>query len=163
MIFYSLPFLIMKTSPSSDSWQLAQLIIFLFIPTAGLKHIMISYQWGVKEQVLKLRQRLKTAGYRVWIDVEQMCKFYYNLNGAFSLLGSLWTRHMKSYDVSVHRLANVKVCGFSHVNDILSWVVGYAWLLTTVNMLWLDNRIDLISIFQLYCCCHCSILLLLLL
>ena len=40
-----------------------------------LTHIMISYQWDVQEEVLKIRQRLKAAGYRVWIDVEQMCKF----------------------------------------------------------------------------------------
>ena len=38
----------------------------------GELHIMISYQWDVKQEVLKFRRRLAEAGYRVWIDVEQM-------------------------------------------------------------------------------------------
>lgn len=33
---------------------------------------MISYQHGVKQEVLKLRQRLKQEGFNVWIDVENM-------------------------------------------------------------------------------------------
>jgi len=37
-----------------------------------IKHIMISYQWDVKKEVLQLRKKLKEAGLRVWIDVEQM-------------------------------------------------------------------------------------------
>jgi len=37
---------------------------------------MISYQWDVQIEVLKIRKRLKEAGYRVWIDVEHMCKFF---------------------------------------------------------------------------------------
>lgn len=35
---------------------------------------MISYQWDVKPQVLELREKLRKAGYRIWIDVEQMHK-----------------------------------------------------------------------------------------
>lgn len=35
-------------------------------------HIMLSYQWDVKQEVLQVRQRLREAGFRVWIDVEQM-------------------------------------------------------------------------------------------
>ncbi|XP_067948798.1 uncharacterized protein [Watersipora subatra] len=41
---------------------------------AILPHIMISYQWDVKKNVLKFRKELRKAGYRVWIDVEQMHK-----------------------------------------------------------------------------------------
>lgn len=37
-----------------------------------IQHIMISYQWDVQIEVLKIRKRLKEAGYRVWIDVEHM-------------------------------------------------------------------------------------------
>jgi len=35
-------------------------------------HVMISYNWGSKETVLQLRDRLKTAGFKIWIDVEHM-------------------------------------------------------------------------------------------
>lgn len=35
---------------------------------------MISYQWDVKPEVLKFREKLKNEGYQVWIDVEQMNK-----------------------------------------------------------------------------------------
>lgn len=41
---------------------------------AGAKggQIMLSYNWGVKHAVIKIKDRLKAAGYAVWIDVEQM-------------------------------------------------------------------------------------------
>ncbi|XP_070550084.1 uncharacterized protein [Ptychodera flava] len=35
-------------------------------------HIMISYQWGSQETVLRIANDLKEAGYNVWIDVEYM-------------------------------------------------------------------------------------------
>ncbi|XP_077867610.1 uncharacterized protein LOC102806025 [Saccoglossus kowalevskii] len=35
-------------------------------------HVMISYQWGSQETVLKIATDLKEAGYNVWIDVEYM-------------------------------------------------------------------------------------------
>lgn len=43
-------------------------------PEKQLTHIMISYQWGVQQEVLQFMQRLRKAGYRIWIDVEQMSK-----------------------------------------------------------------------------------------
>ena len=36
------------------------------------KHVMISYQWGAQERMLKLRDELKRAGFKVWMDVEKM-------------------------------------------------------------------------------------------
>ena len=39
-----------------------------------MPHIMISYQWNVKPEVLKFVERLRMEGYRVWIDTEQMHK-----------------------------------------------------------------------------------------
>jgi len=39
--------------------------------TAG--HVFISYQWDSKQTVLKVRDRLRSAGYRVWIDEDDMC------------------------------------------------------------------------------------------
>ena len=38
-------------------------------------HIMISYNWGSKPIVLKVRDRLKAAGFNVWMDVDNMSKF----------------------------------------------------------------------------------------
>ena len=41
---------------------------------ANDKHIFISYQWDTKQTVLEVRNRLKKAGYRVWIDEDDMCE-----------------------------------------------------------------------------------------
>ena len=34
------------------------------------QHLLISYQWGAKSSVFKIKERLKAAGYRVCTDVE---------------------------------------------------------------------------------------------
>jgi len=34
---------------------------------------MISYNWGSQQTVLQLRDQLKSAGFKIWIDVENMC------------------------------------------------------------------------------------------
>ena len=39
---------------------------------------MISYNSGSKETVLQLQDRLNTAGFKTWIDVENMGTYYYN-------------------------------------------------------------------------------------
>jgi len=36
---------------------------------------MISYNWGSKETVLEIRDRLKSAGFKCWIDVENMSTY----------------------------------------------------------------------------------------
>lgn len=36
-------------------------------------HIMISYQWGNKPTMLRVRDNLKAAGFNVWMDVDNMC------------------------------------------------------------------------------------------
>jgi len=36
---------------------------------------MISYNWGVQPAVLEIGERLKAAGFKIWIDVENMCKY----------------------------------------------------------------------------------------
>ncbi|XP_033637503.1 uncharacterized protein LOC117298380 [Asterias rubens] len=36
------------------------------------KHVMISYQWGVQTQMIRLKQHLKKAGFNVWMDVDNM-------------------------------------------------------------------------------------------
>ena len=35
-------------------------------------HIMISYQWNQQDLILRVRDRLREQGYKIWIDVEQM-------------------------------------------------------------------------------------------
>ena len=37
-------------------------------------HVMISYQWDVQKQILKVKDILKAHGFNVWLDVEQMGK-----------------------------------------------------------------------------------------
>lgn len=39
-------------------------------------HVFISYQWDSKHTVLKVRDQLRSAGYRVWIDEDDMCKSF---------------------------------------------------------------------------------------
>ena len=43
------------------------------IPMEG-GHIMISYQWGTKPTMLRVRDKLTQAGYKVWMDVDNMCE-----------------------------------------------------------------------------------------
>ena len=37
-------------------------------------HVFISYQWDSQETILKIADRLKTAGFKLWIDVDNMSK-----------------------------------------------------------------------------------------
>ena len=36
------------------------------------KHIMLSYNWGSKDLMLRIRDRLKEEGYRLWVDMDNM-------------------------------------------------------------------------------------------
>ena len=36
-------------------------------------HVMISYQWDVQKRVVELKNQLQAAGYKVWIDLDDMC------------------------------------------------------------------------------------------
>ena len=36
------------------------------------KHIMLSYQWADQKLILRIRDRLKKEGHKVWIDVDDM-------------------------------------------------------------------------------------------
>ena len=85
------------------------LIFFIIISAVQQQnHIMISYQWDVQPQVLKIRERLKQAGYNVWIDVEQMRK------------GKQWDEiyHL----IEAGRLPKYQVCQYLGV--VLSMVQG---------------------------------------
>ena len=35
---------------------------------------MISYQWDAQDRMLKLRDELRSAGFKVWMDVDKMGK-----------------------------------------------------------------------------------------
>ncbi len=35
-------------------------------------HVMISYQWDVQGTLIKVKNRLQAAGYKIWMDLEQM-------------------------------------------------------------------------------------------
>ncbi|XP_064615557.1 uncharacterized protein LOC135479595 [Liolophura sinensis] len=43
-----------------------------FASPVNVPHVMISYQWDSKPIMLKVKDKLKDAGYKVWMDVEQM-------------------------------------------------------------------------------------------
>ena len=38
----------------------------------GNSHVFISYNWENQPMVLQIKDHLKSAGYNVWLDVEQM-------------------------------------------------------------------------------------------
>ncbi|XP_070554354.1 uncharacterized protein [Ptychodera flava] len=35
-------------------------------------HVMISYNWGVQKRMIRLKEKLKSAGFKVWMDIEKM-------------------------------------------------------------------------------------------
>jgi len=47
---------------------------------------MISYSWDVQQAIFRLRDRLKSKGFKVWIDVENMCKYLLIISFLNSLL-----------------------------------------------------------------------------
>jgi hypothetical protein len=42
-------------------------------PSGGSQHVFISYQWESKQIILLIRDRLKAAGFNIWVDVDNMC------------------------------------------------------------------------------------------
>ena len=40
---------------------------------------MISYQWDCQKLMIKLRDKLKAAGYNVWMDINNMGKIKINI------------------------------------------------------------------------------------
>lgn len=45
--------------------------LFIFSPDDN-SHVMISYNWDAQKRMLKLRDELKQAGYKVWMDIDNM-------------------------------------------------------------------------------------------
>ena len=51
------------------------LLVAIFLPIEkdpNQPHIMISYQWDSQPMMIKVKDRLRHAGYKVWMDVEHM-------------------------------------------------------------------------------------------
>ena len=40
-----------------------------------IPHVMISYHWGSQKTMIYVRDKLKAAGYKVWMDVDNMSEF----------------------------------------------------------------------------------------
>ena len=36
------------------------------------QHVMISYQWDVQGVVIQVRDKLRTLGFKVWLDIDKM-------------------------------------------------------------------------------------------
>ena len=43
-------------------------------------HVLISYQWGAKSSVFKIKERLKAAGYKVCTDVENTGNMFVHIS-----------------------------------------------------------------------------------
>ena len=39
-------------------------------------HVMISYQWGTKPMMIRVRDKLKEAGISIWMDIDNMSKWF---------------------------------------------------------------------------------------
>ena len=39
-------------------------------------HVMISYQWDSQERAVYIRDKLRENGYNVWLDLDEMSKFF---------------------------------------------------------------------------------------
>ena len=52
---------ILATTPTSSS-----------SPDADIPHVMISYHWSGQEIMIRVKEKLKAVGYKVWMDVDNM-------------------------------------------------------------------------------------------
>ena len=46
--------------------------MFSIVCFLSIGHVMISYQWGSKPIMIEIKDRLKAAGFSVWMDIENM-------------------------------------------------------------------------------------------
>ena len=45
---------------------------YFSVKEADIPHVMISYNWSAQQTMMKVRNRLKAAGYKVWMDIDNM-------------------------------------------------------------------------------------------
>ena len=53
---------------------MAYILIFSEVKESNVPHIMISYQWDCQPIMVRVKDKLRQAGYKVWMDVEHMSK-----------------------------------------------------------------------------------------
>ena len=58
--------------------------------SSSTNHVMISYQWASQKRVLDINNFLKKVGYNIWIDVENMSKFF--LKSSARVVGKYFAR-----------------------------------------------------------------------
>ena len=46
-----------------------------FVLDSDIPHVMISYHWGSQKTMIYVRDKLKAAGYKVWMDIDNMSKY----------------------------------------------------------------------------------------
>ncbi|XP_064644563.1 uncharacterized protein LOC135498267 [Lineus longissimus] len=56
----------------SARWKVSSISHDADVVASEAPHVMISYQWDSKPVMLKVKDRLKAEGYKVWMDVENM-------------------------------------------------------------------------------------------
>jgi len=44
---------------------------------ADIPHVMISYHWGCQKTMIYVRDKLKAAGYKVWMDIDNMSQYWF--------------------------------------------------------------------------------------
>jgi len=48
-----------------------------FVSDSDIPHVMISYHWGSQKTMLYVKDKLKAAGYKVWMDIDNMSKHWF--------------------------------------------------------------------------------------
>ena len=49
-----------------------QCVIHLTAVPTKTQHIMISYQWDCQDTIIQVKDKLRSVGFNVWIDVKEM-------------------------------------------------------------------------------------------
>lgn len=60
------------TSMKENHVAKLQSVIYLTVVPTKTQHIMISYQWDCQDTIIQVKDKLRSVGFNVWIDVEEM-------------------------------------------------------------------------------------------
>lgn len=60
------------TSMKENHVAKLQCVIYLTVVPTKTQHIMISYQWDCQDTIIQVKDELRSVGFNVWIDVEEM-------------------------------------------------------------------------------------------
>ena len=61
-----------NTSVKETHFAKLQCVIYLSAVPTKNQHIMISYQWDCQDTIIQVKEKLRSVGFNVWIDVEEM-------------------------------------------------------------------------------------------